>query len=240
MQRKPIVLPDDQTHSGIYVADAYVYNKPHKQQRYLQHYALDTYDIDTCYFPVHSFGRREPRLDLTRDMMQHCIDRSVPIVLETRTDIPDWAVDLLARSRGSLLIVQVPTMRATQKRKYFTSYGTPDEMRDLILRVFRTGTNVRLKFAPVIPTVTHFGELVAYMDGIRSFLHGVDVAFSRLLPKDIERIERRNRLDKDALRDMYTYDAVGDEYYIKESAKEPVMREFREFCEGNDLELSEY
>lgn len=240
MQRQPITLPGDRTHSDVYVADTYVFNKPNKQQRYLQHYALDTYDYKACYFPVNSFGRRESKLNLTHDLMQHCIDRKVPIILETRTDIPDWAVSLLARSRGSQVIVQVPTLRATQKRKYFTSYGHPDDMRDLILAIFRTGTNVRLKFAPIIPTVAHFSELVMYMDGIRSFLHGVDIAFSRLLPKDIERIERRNRLNAGSLLDKYDYDADSDSYYIKPAVKERVMAEFRAFCEGNGLQLNEY
>lgn len=238
MERKPIEFPEGYEASPVYIADTYIFNRPNKDQRYLQPYYLDKGGVEVCYFPINSFGKREPKLGITRELMEKCVDKEVPMVLETRTAIPNWAVENLARSRGSLLIVQVPTLSATMRRRFFSSTGAPDELRELILNVFQTGTNVRLKFAPVIPSVTGLAALTSYMNSVRSFLEGVDIGFSRLDLEDIRRIENRNRLKPDSLKDLY--DEVEGEYFLKDTVKERVMEEFRVFCQGNNIPIREY
>ena len=237
LKREPIKLPEETTYSSVYVADTYTGKRPNKNQRHLQPYYLDMADVKVCYFPIGSFGRREPSLNLTRELMENCVERGIPIVLETKTGIPDWAIDKMSKVRGSVLIIQMPSISVTMRRRFFHPVGDPEDIRTLILKVFQTGTNVRLKFAPIVPTITKMSELTAYMISMRSFINGVDVGFSRLIREDIERIEKRNRLQPGELELLYTED--NGEFFLKEHVKDEMMGTLRVFCEGNNIDLTE-
>lgn len=237
MKRQPITT--DGAHCGVYVADTYVFNNPHIAQKHLMPYRFSQQDYKVVHFPYKAFGRREAEVHLTETLMQECIQRRVPIVLETRTDIPDWALDALSQARHSVLTVQVATMHPTQRRRFFPQSDPPEVMRDLLARAFRRGIDTRLALTPLIPSVSDMGALTDYMNAMRAFVHSVEIAFGVLDTEDIARIERRNRLPAGALGALYTADLAGM-HHLRDDVRERAILEFRAFCEGNGMALHEY
>src|SRR5699024_8734091 len=96
----------------------YVHNTPNKSQKYLLPYRFSHSSYNACYFPINSFGRREPKLHLTETLMDRCVKDNVPIILETRTEVPEWALERMSKVKHSLLIVQFSTLSKTMKRRF--------------------------------------------------------------------------------------------------------------------------
>lgn len=191
--------------------------------------------IDFCYFPVEPFHYREKKRHATENAVRACIENHIPISMETRCEVPEWAIDALTRHKYSEIRIQLNTLDKRKWKLLFKNAADPEELLNSFIRCFSGGVYTILKIAPIVPVVITPYDVFKVVDTLKNFTEQVEVCFANFDEEGFEQL--KSRLPKRYAEVVDYYEKADERYFVRESYREEFLRKLKGFIEGMQMEL---
>jgi len=192
-------------------------------------------ELDICYFPVEPFHRRENKRHATQHAMEACVKSFVPISLETRQEIPAWAIDALSRDKRSEARIQIASMDEKKQKVLYPSMASPEELFNSVVRCFNSGIYVVVKTAPIIPPIMTPHDVFRVVDAVRSVASSVEICFASFDESEYPDLKARVKKSDVAFDDMY--ELAEGRYFVRQSYRKEFIRKLMLFTQGQKLKL---
>jgi hypothetical protein len=72
----------------------------------------------------------------TENAMKACVESNLPMSMETRKEVPEWAVDYLSRHKYSEIRIHLNTLDKEKYKLLFEDSDAPDELLNSFIRCF--------------------------------------------------------------------------------------------------------
>lgn len=223
--------------TGVLVVDPYSYRESKHVNR--KHPALIEKlaakgELNLCYFPVEPFHYREKKRHATQIAMETCVKHHIPMSVETRQEVPDWAIEALSREKMSEIRIQLNTLDAKKWRLMYPDSPDPKTLLRSYVRCFNGGVYTILKIAPIVPGIVEDFDVYAVIDTLKNWTSVVEICFASFDPADLEALEERVPKSYN-VRDFYT--EIGGRYYVDGGYRVEFLRKLNDFTSGWKLQL---
>lgn len=193
-------------------------------------------EIDLCYFPVEPFHYREKKRHATENAFKACVETLTPISVETRQEVPEWAVDALIRHRYSEIRIQLNTLDEKKQKLLYKNSATPDELMNSFIRCFNAGIYTILKVAPIVPVVINPFDVFRVVDSLKNIVENVEICFASF--DEDEFLKLKERLEKKYPEAVNYYEKAEGRYYVRDSYRTEFLNKLKGFTEGQKLKLN--
>lgn len=191
--------------------------------------------IDLCYFPIEPFHYREKKRGATQNAFNACVETFTPISVETRQEVPEWAIDALSRHKNSEIRIQLSTLDEKKQKFLFNRTATPEELLNSFIRCFNGSVYTILKLAPVVPGVIEPYDAFKVVDAVKNLTDKVEICFATFSEDDFEKLTiKLTKKYKDVID---YYEKVGDRYIVREDYRKEFLRRLKGFAEGLKMEF---
>lgn len=240
-ERRPVQIRQpiqDVGRSKILVVDPYSY---HDSKVVKKHHAAQIErmakagEIDMAYFPVEPFHYREAKRGATRNAVNKCVEHNIPLSIETRQVVPDWAVEALTRHRFSEIRIQMNTLDKTKWAMIHPESPEPMKLFQSFVNCFNAGVYTVLKIAPIVPFIIQPVDVFNVIDAIKNWTGIVEVCFASFGESDLEVLKRR--IPEQFAQVMKYYHVIDDRYYALDSYREEFLDKLDGFTSGLKLDL---
>lgn len=191
--------------------------------------------IDFCYFPVEPFHYREVKRHATENAVKTCLENHIPISIETRKEVPDWAIDALSRHKFSEIRIQMNTLDKKKWKLLYKDADAPDILLRSFIRCFNGGAYTILKIAPIVPVIIEPFDVFKVVDTVKNWTENVEVCFASFDNRDWELL--RERLPKKFEEISKYYEAIDNRYYVKSNYRKTFLMKLKGFTAGLKLKL---
>jgi predicted RNase H-like HicB family nuclease len=227
--------------SGIFVAAPYGSKRVNKHYGELLKQNLDAGQrYDECYFPIEPFHYREERHQATQPIFEFCVKHDIPISVETRRVVPDWAVEALAQHPQSEVRVHLNTMDNNKwKSVYPTKKAhTPDQIIESFIKCFNAGVYTILAISPIIPGIVSRQDVVSVVDKLKNWTPMIEVSFASFTPEEISELEDQLKDEELFEKVMTYYEKVDDMWVVKPDYKQAFLQTIEGFLVGSKAKLN--
>lgn len=193
--------------------------------------------LELCYYPVEPFHYREEKRHATENAMKVCVEHDIPMSVETRRAVPDWAVDYLSRNKMSEVRIHLSTLDESKWRKLFTrkEASSPEELLDSFIRCFNGGIYTILKIAPIVPTIIQPADVFKVLDTVKNWIEQAEVSFASFSLADLALLQEKLPNEYEEI--MKRYELVGDRYCVDTEYREKFLQKLYAFSSSYKLEL---
>lgn len=196
-------------------------------------------EIDFCYFPVEPFHRREMKRHATENAMKACVESNLPMSMETRKEVPEWAIDYLSRHKYSEIRIHLNTLDKEKYKLLFEDSDAPDELLNSFIRCFNGGAYTILKVASIVPGIITPVDVFKVVDTLKNFVERVEIGFASFTKDELENLMKLAsiKMGKKAYEITEFYEEANGRYFVKESYRKEFLRKLSAFVEGYKLDL---
>lgn len=192
-------------------------------------------EIDLCYFPIEPFHYREKKRHATEDCFKACIESFTPISVETRQEVPDWAIDALSRHKNSEIRIQIGTLDEKKHKLLYKNSATPEELMNSFIRCFNGGVYTILKVSPIVPVIITPYDVFKVVEMVKNLTEKVEICFASFNEEEFEKL--KEKLPKKYAEAIDFYELANGRYFVKESYRAEFLRKLKGYTEGLRLKL---
>ena len=230
--RKPIHLEEN---PKFLVVDPYGCGRVNRKHPALIRELAEKKEINFCYFPVEPFHYREKKRHATENAMRACAESLIPISLETRSEVPEWAVDLLTRHKNSEIRIHLNTLDSKKWKLLFKNADEPEELMNSIIRCFNGGVYTILKIAPIVPGIITPFDVFKVVNATKNFVEKMEVCFANFSAEDFKKLEEK--VSKKYAESLKFYEEVGGRYFVKEDYRKEFLRKLNGYTADLNIDL---
>src|SRR5690606_22304442 len=187
--RNPI--KSDREKVRVLVVDPYGGERVNRKHPALIRQLREEDKIDLCYFPIEPFHYREKKRHATENAFKACVETFTHMSVETRQEVPEWAIDMLARHKKSEIRIQISTLDPKKQKFLFKKTATPEELLNSFIRCFNGSVYTILKLAPIVPGVIEPFDAFKIVDAVKNLTDKVEVCFASFSEVDFEKLKQK-------------------------------------------------
>ncbi|MGJ8564948.1 hypothetical protein ACSHUI_00030 [Bacillus subtilis] len=231
--RKPIVVEGDKP--NVFIAAPYGGSRVDKTLGDQINKAAD--NIDYVYFPLEPFHYREVKRHGTQLAVDACVANNIPMIMETRKVVPEWAIEALAKHKDSELRVHLNTM---DNNKWKTLYpnkkaDSPTALIKSFIDSFQGVVHTVLKISPIVPGIITKKDVLDVIEKIRNWTPTVQIGFASFTEDEYEALDELlgDKVDKVK---KYYYKKEG-KWFVSDEYREEFLAFVKEFLTGSKIKL---
>lgn len=190
-------------------------------------------DISLVYFPLYPL--HYTNLKKCEVSMGTCVHHNIPMLIETRKEIPDWVLKLLSNNPNNEVRFHISTFNYETWRLLFTKEqaDSPEELINSIIRCFMSDIKTSICVEPIIPDLISIKDILQLLNMVSNWVSEIQVKFASYSTDEFEELRKRLNGYFDLIEMNYVkkgdlwvvHSVVKDEYYskIKEFVAEAVL-----------------
>jgi hypothetical protein len=231
--RKPIKAENK---GNVFIADPYGGKRVDKTLG--EQISKNTDVIDQVYFPLEPFHYREEKRHGTQYAIDACVEHKIPVSLETRRVVPDWAMEALSNDRQSEIRIHLNTM---DKKKWKAMYpkkkaANPDELVQTFIDCYNSGVYTILKISPIVPGIITRKDVFEVVDKLKNWTPVIEICFASFTDEEFKELEK---LIPDYFEEVSSYyRKVEDRWYAKDSYRESFLKTLNGFLDNSKIKLN--
>ncbi len=192
-------------------------------------------EIDYCYFPIEPFHIKEKKRHATENAFKACVETLTPISVETRQEVPEWAIDALTRHKLSEVRIQLCTLDEEKQRVLLQDSATPEELLNSIIRCFNGAIYTILKVAPVVPGILSPYDIFRVVDAVKNITEHIEICFASFKEEDFKPYinilpEKYKGVEK-------YYELADGRYFVSDYYRKEFLAKLNGFTKGLKLDL---
>ena len=157
--------------------------------------------------------------------------KDIPISLETRRHIPDWAISAIASNKMSEVRISINTLDEKKWHKLYPDASNPKDLVENFMRCFDAGAKAILKIAPIVPSIIEPTDVFEVVNAVKNRVKIVEVLFISFE----DETEIKNLIGDESFSKYY--ENVLGRWYVKESYRIEFLKMLKEFTEGLRLKF---
>lgn len=190
-------------------------------------------NISLVYLPLDSL--HYTTLKMYEMSMGTCVQYNIPMCIETRKEIPEWALKLLSNNPRNEVKFHLSTFDHETWRMLFTKEQAdpPEELINSIIRCFMGDIKTSICVEPIIPNLITVKDILQLLNMVSNWVYDIQIKFASYSIDEFEELRKELRSYFDLIEMNYVregdlwvvHPVVKDEYYskIKEFAAKAVL-----------------
>lgn len=193
--------------------------------------------LKRCIFPIEPFHYREVKRHATQEAIEACMENNIPFTIETKREIPDWAIKALNSHRENKAVIYISCLddkrwKFLHPKKKETS--DVDKLLNNFYNAFQSGANVSLKVSPIVPGVITIEDIFLVINRVYNWVSKIELEFVKLTQSEYERIVKSYESVSGF------YENVDGEWVVKQEVEERVANQIQDFLEASGKEFHCY
>lgn len=196
-------------------------------------------DIEEVYFPLEPFHYRESKRHGTQFALEGCLEKKLPVSMETRREIPEWAIEMLS-SMDSEVRIHLNTL---DKKKWRMLYPTkkaadPEELIKTFADCYNAGIYTILKISPIVPGIISKKDVLEVVDRLKNWTPIVEICFASFTTEEFAELKGKMKHDDFyAIKEYYFQYEDTDIWYVKDDYREQFLQLLHSFVTGSKIEF---
>lgn len=196
-------------------------------------------EIGEVYMPLEPFHYREVKRHGTQYVLEACVEKQLPISLETRRVIPEWAVEMLSQMDSEVRIHLNTLDKKTWRALYPTKKAAdPEELVQTFADCYNAGIQTILKISPIVPGIISKKDVLEVVDRLKNWTPVVEICFAVFTTEELAELKgKMNHDDFYAIKEHYVEYEGTDRWYVKDDYREQFLQLLHSFVTGSKIEF---
>lgn len=192
-------------------------------------------NIDYCYFPIEPFHYREKRYNETQRCFETCLIHRIPMSIETRKEVPEWAVEALTADKSNELKIQINTL---DPKKWKLQYpgrkaDDPEKLVNSFVNSFTRGIYTVLKIAPIIPGLITLDDVFSVVNRLQNWTPEIEICFAYFKDEDFQQVNKN--IVSQVREFFYEKDGI---WKVNDDYRLSFLERLHKYADGQKLKLN--
>src|SRR5690606_10634877 len=138
--------------------------------------------LKRCIFPIEPFHYREVKRHATQEAIEACMENNIPFTIETKREIPDWAIKTLNCHRQNIAVTSISCLRKNRRRLLRARKNETSDVRHVLETVYsasQPGATAGPRMSPLAPGGIGIGDSFFVLNGVYNWIARIDRAFTK-------------------------------------------------------------
>ena len=193
--------------------------------------------LKRCIFPIEPFHYREVKRHATQEAIEACMENNIPFTIETKREIPDWAIKALNSHRENKAVIYISCLDDKRWKFLHPKKKETSDVENLLenfYNAFQSGANVGLRVSPIVPGVITIEDIFLVINRVYNWVSRIDLEFTKLSQSEYERIVK----SFESVAEFY--ENADGEWTVKQDVEERVTNQIQDFLEASGKEFHCY